>query len=83
MAILEVKGVGKRFGGLHALSDVNLSVQENTVHAIIGPNGAGKSTLLHCLVGKLMRTHCPAGQSAADPWRDLAGPPAAALHGRP
>lgn len=54
MAILEVKGVGKRFGGLHALSDVNLSVQENTVHAIIGPNGAGKSTLLHCLVGKLM-----------------------------
>jgi branched-chain amino acid transport system ATP-binding protein len=54
MGILEVKDVGKRFGGLQALGDVNLSVKENTVHAIIGPNGAGKSTLLNCLVGKLM-----------------------------
>ncbi len=54
MGILEVKDVGKRFGGLQALGDVNLSIKENTVHAIIGPNGAGKSTLLNCLVGKLM-----------------------------
>ena len=54
MGILEVKNVNKRFGGLQALGNVNLSVQENTVHAIIGPNGAGKSTLLNCLVGKLI-----------------------------
>ncbi len=54
MGILDVKGVNKRFGGLQALGDVNLNVEENSVHAIIGPNGAGKSTLLNCLVGKLI-----------------------------
>ncbi|KHA52029.1 ABC transporter ATP-binding protein [Sulfitobacter geojensis] len=54
MAILEVKNVGKRFGGLQALGDVNLNIAEKSCHAIIGPNGAGKSTLLNCLVGKLI-----------------------------
>ena len=54
MGILEIKDVRKRFGGLQALSNVNLSVKENTCHAIIGPNGAGKSTLLNCLIGKLV-----------------------------
>jgi len=53
MGILEVKDVNKRFGGLQALKDVNLSIEEGTVHAIIGPNGAGKSTLLNCFIGKL------------------------------
>ena len=54
MGILEVQGVNKAFGGLKALSDVNLNVEENTIHAIIGPNGAGKSTLLNCFIGKLI-----------------------------
>lgn len=53
MGILEVKGVGKRFGGLRALTDVNLDIAEGSVHAIIGPNGAGKSTLLNTLIAKL------------------------------
>jgi branched-chain amino acid transport system ATP-binding protein len=53
MAILEVQDVNKRFGGLQALNNVNLSIEPQTVHAIIGPNGAGKSTLLNCFVGRL------------------------------
>ncbi|NRG16622.1 ABC transporter ATP-binding protein [Rhizobiales bacterium] len=53
MGILSVQDVNKSFGGLKALSHVNLDVEEGTVHAIIGPNGAGKSTLLNCFVGRL------------------------------
>lgn len=51
--ILEISGVNLSFGGLKALDDVNLTVQQGTVHAIIGPNGAGKSTLLNTIIGKL------------------------------
>ncbi|MGI9523797.1 MAG: ABC transporter ATP-binding protein [Hyphomicrobiaceae bacterium] len=53
MSILSVKGVNKSFGGLKALDNVNLEIQDGQVHAIIGPNGAGKSTLLNCFVGRL------------------------------
>jgi branched-chain amino acid transport system ATP-binding protein len=53
MGILEVRDVNKNFGGLQALHNVNLDVQEGSVHAIIGPNGAGKSTLLNCFIGRL------------------------------
>lgn len=49
--IFHVNDVEKRFGGLVALSDVDLSVKEGKTHAIIGPNGAGKSTLLNVCVG--------------------------------
>ena len=52
--LLEIKGVNKTFGGLHALSDVNLQIEEGETHAIIGPNGAGKSTLLNCCIGRLI-----------------------------
>ncbi len=52
--ILDIKDVNKTFGGLHALSEINLQVEQGTIHAIIGPNGAGKSTLLNCCIGRLI-----------------------------
>lgn len=52
--ILDIDGVNKTFGGLHALSDVHLKIEEGETHAIIGPNGAGKSTLLNCCIGRLI-----------------------------
>jgi branched-chain amino acid transport system ATP-binding protein len=52
-AVLHVADVHKRFGGLHALADIDLQVMEGTTHAIIGPNGAGKSTLLNVCIGRL------------------------------
>ena len=52
--ILHVSNINKNFGGLAALSNVNLQIEEGKTHAIIGPNGAGKSTLLNVFVGKLI-----------------------------
>ena len=54
--VLHVADVHKRFGGLHALADIDLEVEEGKTHAIIGPNGAGKSTLLNIIVGRLPPT---------------------------
>jgi len=51
--VLHVDDVHKNFGGLHALSDIDLEVEEGKTHAIIGPNGAGKSTLLNVIIGRL------------------------------
>jgi branched-chain amino acid transport system ATP-binding protein len=51
--VLRVADVQKSFGGLHALSDINLEIEEGKTYAIIGPNGAGKSTLLNVCVGRL------------------------------
>ena len=51
MALVDVKGVTKRFGGLTAVSDVDLTVNAGEIHCLIGPNGAGKSTLFKLIVG--------------------------------
>jgi ABC-type uncharacterized transport system ATPase subunit len=50
-AILQTRGLGKHFGGLSAVSDVNLEVAAGEIHCLIGPNGAGKSTLFKLVAG--------------------------------
>lgn len=51
MALLEVKGITKRFGGLVALQDVSFSVEEGELRGLIGPNGAGKSVMFKTIAG--------------------------------
>jgi len=50
-ALLELRGIELSFGGVRALSSVDLTVREGDIHAIIGPNGAGKSSLLNVISG--------------------------------
>ncbi|HLA98427.1 MAG TPA: ABC transporter ATP-binding protein [Anaerolineales bacterium] len=51
MAILVAKSVTKRFGGLVAVNQIELEVQEHAIQSIIGPNGAGKTTFFNCITG--------------------------------
>jgi branched-chain amino acid transport system ATP-binding protein len=46
-----IEGVSLRFGGVNALTDINLAIYPGTIQAIIGPNGAGKTSLLNCISG--------------------------------
>jgi branched-chain amino acid transport system ATP-binding protein len=52
-ALLDVRGVSKRFGGFQALSAVDLQVRPGERFGLIGPNGSGKTTLINCISGTL------------------------------
>ena len=54
---LELHGVGRSFGGRHALEDLNLTVRAGEFIALLGPSGCGKSTALNCIAGLLPLTH--------------------------
>ncbi|HET9849803.1 MAG TPA: ABC transporter ATP-binding protein [Candidatus Dormibacteraeota bacterium] len=51
MPLLETRGLTKRFGGLTAVDNVNLSVEKGEIFAMIGPNGAGKTTMFNLIAG--------------------------------
>ncbi len=51
MALLEIKNVSKRFGGLKAINDVSITISPSQVTFIVGPNGAGKTTLFNLITG--------------------------------
>ncbi|MGZ8593716.1 MAG: ABC transporter ATP-binding protein [Actinomycetota bacterium] len=50
-AMLELRGVAKHFGGLYALSGLDMQVREGEIVSVIGPNGAGKSTMFNVVTG--------------------------------
>jgi len=51
MLILSTQRVTKRFGGLVAISNLDIEIKEHSIHSIIGPNGAGKTTFFNCITG--------------------------------
>ena len=66
---LKATAVAKTFGGLAAVSGVDLSVDEGEIHCLIGPNGAGKSTLFKLIVG----TYAPTAGTIAFRGENITG----------
>jgi branched-chain amino acid transport system ATP-binding protein len=65
-AILEVRHLTKRFGGLVAVADVSFAVEKGEIFGIIGPNGAGKTTLFNVIAGQYRPTSGTAVLEGAD-----------------
>ena len=55
--LLEIRNLTMKFGGVVALSEVNLHVSEGEIAALIGPNGAGKTTLISMITGMFEPDH--------------------------
>ncbi|MGA1837727.1 ABC transporter ATP-binding protein [Herbiconiux sp. 11R-BC] len=75
--VIQAQGLEKRFGRVHALAGLDLSVSAGEVHGFLGPNGAGKSTAIRILLGLARATGGSARVFGRDPWTD-----AVALHRR-
>ena len=66
MALLELDGVAKHFGAIHALDDVSLTLEPGQVVGLMGDNGAGKSTLVKIIAGNFRPTHGTIRMEGAD-----------------
>ena len=72
MSLLEINGLSKSFGGVHAVQNLEYTVESGKVHSIIGPNGAGKTTLFNMVTG----VYAPTSGKAHFDGRDITGLPA-------
>ncbi len=72
MALVEITGLAKSFGGVHALRGVSFSVAPGEIVGLIGPNGSGKTTIVNAVTG----SHRPDGGRVVVGGRDLTGAPA-------
>ncbi|MDH3730606.1 MAG: ABC transporter ATP-binding protein [Acidimicrobiia bacterium] len=53
MAMLDIRGLGKTFGGLHAIDDLDFHIDKDEIVSVIGPNGAGKTTFFNNITGMI------------------------------
>lgn len=70
--LLDVQGVWKSFGGVHALSDASVAFRAGEVHALLGENGAGKSTLVKIIAGIHQADEGTVTSAGGDTTRDVA-----------
>ena len=71
-AVIDVRGLVKRFGRHRALDRLDLSVTPGEIHGFLGPNGAGKSTTIRVLLGLLRKDEGEVRLLGGDPWREAA-----------
>lgn len=71
-ALVETHGLGRSFGGLRAVDNVDFSLPEGEIRAIIGPNGAGKTTFVSLICGRV----APTDGTISFDGRDITGMPA-------
>ncbi|CEJ11741.1 Lipopolysaccharide export system ATP-binding protein LptB [bacterium YEK0313] len=76
-AMLQLTNVLMRFGGIVAINNFSMEVEQGTIHALIGPNGAGKSTVFNCI----SRIYQPATGRIVVAGRDVTGLPPHAMAG--
>ncbi|MFC5993192.1 ABC transporter ATP-binding protein [Pseudonocardia hispaniensis] len=70
MTVIEVNGLGKRYGDHVAVDEVSFSVAEGEIFGVLGPNGAGKTTTVECIAGLRVPDSGTIRVLGLDPWRD-------------